>query len=619
MPFRLLRGLAAAAVALSALVALPAMACHSVPFITVSNPSAGEASSYTIQASPNYVCTESFNPGHDVLIQFPADYNVAGVTFDAAASSLTQASVPAAFPANGGLVVDAGARTVRLTAIQYSATWQTNYFIVLRNVVNPTSTGNYFIPYQFQGSPGPTYAMGFQGVQAQIVPSIGIDISANPPKPALYAEEIRATATAPVTLTNSGSALNLRAPLSYNFSAGEVRYARFECSTDMRFAANTSASYTGGGSASVGAVNGLGTSAVHFSITANDGNVDGGGYLMLSGDRQITSTQDVTCTYGLYDYPSQAASGGSAGRVASVTGPYLAFGPSTAFTTAPRTSTADVEADPAYSRFLAEGATTATTAALARLTYGLASPVPRKANGTAITLVDLHATGATGTKIVVDGDFNAAANADGSYTGAALSRVYLSTSSTACTLGTAASTLSADRATFNVGATATDRMLCLVPRSGVAIPAADYLATLDATSANPAVYDVPDIGPLQAGRILRNGTQIQAPLVQTPDGWLSRIALTNTGNVARAYTVRVIDEEGNATTVNNAGLSGTIAANSTKVVSVNSIIAGYAGNPRATILVTVSAPNNQIQGLYQIVNPSTGSISNHVMVRPGTN
>ena len=32
-----------------------------------------------------------------------------------------------------------------------------------------------------------------------------------------------------------------------------------------------------------------------------------------------------------------------------------------------------------------------------------------------------------------------------------------------------------------------------------------------------------------------------------------------------------------------------------------------------------AAPNNQIQGLYQIVNPVAGSLSNHVMVRPGTN
>ena len=46
---------------------------------------------------------------------------------------------------------------------------------------------------------------------------------------------------------------------------------------------------------------------------------------------------------------------------------------------------------------------------------------------------------------------------------------------------------------------------------------------------------------------------------------------------------------------------------------------GFTGLPRATIKLTVAAPNAQIQGLYQIVNPDSGSISNHVLVRPGTN
>ena len=45
---------------------------------------------------------------------------------------------------------------------------------------------------------------------------------------------------------------------------------------------------------------------------------------------------------------------------------------------------------------------------------------------------------------------------------------------------------------------------------------------------------------------------------------------------------------------------------------------GTAGS-RGTVNVNVSAPNDQIQGLYQIVNQAAGSLSNHVMVRPGTN
>ena len=48
-------------------------------------------------------------------------------------------------------------------------------------------------------------------------------------------------------------------------------------------------------------------------------------------------------------------------------------------------------------------------------------------------------------------------------------------------------------------------------------------------------------------------------------------------------------------------------------------LTGFTGSPRATLNVTVAGPNKQIQGLYQIVNPTSGSISNHVMVRPGSN
>ena len=611
-----LRRLSAAAFALSVFVSTPAIACHSNTSTSVSNPSAGETSTHSVGVSPRFLCNEAFNPGHDVLITFPADYNIAGVTFDTAASRVTQAAgAPMAFPANGGIAVNAVARTVRLLAVQYNATWETNYSIVLRNVVNPTTAGTYNLSYQFLGSPGPTYTLNST---VQIVPSIGIDLSASPPKPALYAQEIIATASAPVTLTNSASALNMRAPLSYNFSVGEVRHARFECTSGMRFAANTTASYTGGGSASVGSVNGLGTGAVTFSVTANDANVRSEGNLMLAGDRSITSTSAVTCTYGLYDFPSQAAAGGTEGRVATVSGPYIAFADSTTFTAVGRESVAEVESNPAYSAFVVNAPTTSTTAALARLTYALAIPTPRKANGTAITLADLHATGPTGTRIVVDGDFTAAANADGTYAGAGV-RVYLSGSNSTCTTASSipAAALSDTQASFNVGATAADRMLCLAPLAGRAIPASVYRATLAATSAAPTVYVVKSIGPLNAGSIIRNGTELQAPLVQAPAGWITRIALTNTGSVARSYTIRVVREDGSDFAISSAG--GTIPGNGLRVIDLSSLISVTTGAPRGTVIITAAAPNNQIQGLYQLVEPSKGAITNHVMVRPGSN
>jgi hypothetical protein len=78
-------------------------------------------------------------------------------------------------------------------------------------------------------------------------------------------------------------------------------------------------------------------------------------------------------------------------------------------------------------------------------------------------------------------------------------------------------------------------------------------------------------------------------------------------------------ETGVTFTTDATKLVGEVPANGTKVIDLNEVITGFSAGSRGTVNVTVAAPDSQIQGLYQIVNPSVGSISNHVMVRPGTN
>ena len=447
----------------------------------------------------------------------------------------------------------------------------------------------------------------------------GVDLAASPARPLLYAEEIVASGSSPATLLNPSGALSLRVPLRYNFSAGEIRHVRIECGAGMRFLAGSSVNYAGGGSASVGAINGLGTGAISFSLTANGSAVRATDTLTVTGNRAITGTSaPVDCTYSLYDQPSQAQTGGTVGRVVSVSGRYIDFGPSTVFESSPRASTVDVVTQPAFTRFLMSGWTSVTTAGLARLTYGLASPVPLTPAGSPITLPMLHATGSNGTRIVVEGDFGATANQNGSFTGDALSRIYLSTSSANCsTVGLPASTLSASRATFDVGATSHDRMLCLRPRAGVAIPASEYTARLEPVSAQPLLYRPTPIGPLPAGTIAFDGVTLQAPLVQVLDGWYTRIALTNTGDIRRSYTLRVLSETG--VTLDTVDGTGTIPGRGTKVIDLAKVLRGSTANLRGTVVVTVAGSSSQIQGLYQIVNPESGAISNHVMVRPGLN
>ncbi|WP_323032634.1 hypothetical protein [Paracoccus sp. (in: a-proteobacteria)] len=61
------------------------------------------------------------------------------------------------------------------------------------------------------------------------------DLSASPVVPAYFAKEIVATPAAPVTLTTSAAGATLGWKINYNFSNNEVRYARIECSSNMKF------------------------------------------------------------------------------------------------------------------------------------------------------------------------------------------------------------------------------------------------------------------------------------------------------------------------------------------------------------------------------------------------
>ncbi|WP_323032633.1 hypothetical protein [Paracoccus sp. (in: a-proteobacteria)] len=189
---------------------------------------------------------------------------------------------------------------------------------------------------------------------------------------------------------------------------------------------------------SVGAINGLGTNVVTFSLTSVNADLVGTDTLTFSGNHAITGTdQNVNCTVGLYDLPSQAQNGGSAGLIqnTSFSGAYLTFVPSYELVATATEHTADVEATPAaFRKFLADANTTLTTASLGgtvgTIAYQLKDPdgiggqtAPFKINGTPIALTDLFAAG---TKIEVAGDYSLAANATAPlYNGAALANVKL--------------------------------------------------------------------------------------------------------------------------------------------------------------------------------------------------
>ena len=446
-----------------------------------------------------------------------------------------------------------------------------------------------------------------------------VNISTNAGGPVKYPKEL-VVPNAGVVLLNAAAQLTLTSPYNYAFAAGETRYVRVECTNDVRF--TTAAATDSNANSTEGAVNGVATSAVTFSVTAGAGGILASDTFTVDGTRRVTSTNNASCSYGLYDTPSQAAAGGPAGRITSATATYLDFVTSYSMTTTQGSAVANVESSPAYTNFtsIVGPSFTTTTADLGNITTALTNAAIYEADGTVLLFPEIIGVGSNH---VVTGDFTASASTGATpYDAASLLRVYLDSSLTCNGYNVGAdipaSALTATTATFATGQTPLTHRLCLVA-SGQTISEASYSVMWNVVSQNANLYTTPAIGPRTLGSITRNGTQIQAPLVQTPAGYTTRIALTNTGAQARSYVITVINEAGNTATVNAANTTGTVAANSLRVIDMSQVLTAFTGATRATVVVTLAAPNNQIQGLYQIFNPTNGAFSNHVMVRPGTN
>lgn len=400
--------------------------------------------------------------------------------------------------------------------------------------------------------------------------------------PRQYAREL----VKPVALTDANDDIEFN--LGYNFSGGEVRYGRLECTGNIQIGSPTITETST--NISLGSINGAGTDALFFSITAADPVSGATQAVVLTVDANITLTNNdpVNCAFSIYDLPSQAQAGGTTGRIYT-TGfaPFIRSVSGFTFNATPGSATADVAFD--YRQFVAGNGV------FGSLVFDEVTGV-LKADGSQVQLADIFAPA---TVVSISGDFSAATD--------------LTWNSVSSTGGNASGQ------TFSMAAVGNgiSGALDYIENSTDEIMISDYTALLDAV---PNVgYTVADVGPLNAGEILHNGTQLQAPLAQVPGGWISRMVLTNTGSVARPYSIAVQGEAGNTISTNAANMTGTIPANGTVVVDLTTVLTGFTGAPRATLNVTVDAPSNQIQGLYQIVNPASGSISNHVMVRPGSN
>ncbi len=109
-------------------------------------------------------------------------------------------------------------------------------------------------------------------------------------------------------------------------------------------------------------------------------------------------------------------------------------------------------------------------------------------------------------------------------------------------------------------------------------------------------------------------TTLMMPWFSTSAGYTSKFFLLNRGATSAAYSVSVMTEPGNVATLSKT--TGVIPANSQISIDASTIVSKFSGPTRGSATFTIQAPNSQIDGSYQISNPSTGSVSNTSMIRP---
>lgn len=414
---------------------------------------------------------------------------------------------------------------------------------------------------------------------------------------------------------DNGAKFALNPTLDIATAAG----AAFNCTTGG--AAATTCVFVGGGASASFAVFQITATAAGAAIPA-----DSVLTLTTTGTGvTVVNTSPVAVRYRLYATQGNAqdAVGTPSKDVAAA---YLAFTDSYTLATNTAVSTADIAAKtllPTPASFV-KFVNGLSTASLGSYTLRLTTPnVGATATYTAggVAVASLGVILDPTSKLSVTGSFDARAATNG---------VNISSS---CPGGTAVSSVTDTQADIplsfvsSITATTPAQTVCYTVTGTKAINISDYNIALTAVP-KPGYSITRALGPMLMGTVVHNGAELQAPLAQIPTGWTARIALTNTGTVARNFSTRVLSEStSSGTDVSTATLTpaaaGSIPAGKIVVLSVPDMISVVPIDPaspakRATVIVDVTAPNNEIQAVYQLISPS-GNPTNMAMIRPGTN
>lgn len=111
-----------------------------------------------------------------------------------------------------------------------------------------------------------------------------------------------------------------------------------------------------------------------------------------------------------------------------------------------------------------------------------------------------------------------------------------------------------------------------------------------------------------------NGTALQAPIFQMPEGWLCRTTLTSTTGAPVHFTAETLSEDG--AVISMAATEGDIPSSGNVTNMCEDWITAVSGGAkRGSMIFYVEESPEFINGNYQIVNPVSGSISNQTMIK----
>ena len=141
------------------------------------------------------------------------------------------------------------------------------------------------------------------------------------------------------------------------------------------------------------------------------------------------------------------------------------------------------------------------------------------------------------------------------------------------------------------------------------IPNATFQATaMFVDTANTALNAAlpADEGPKDIGRIRRNGSTFQIPMLTTSSNYNHRIILVNRGERDARYTMAFVSEDG-TTATGGAGATGVLGAGETTVLRVADVVTLTGNSFRTAATVNVAGASDSIDVLTQLVSLSDRS------------